>query len=232
MIKNEIDICVPESIIRDWQEIADILSQVLDVPAALIMRLSDPDIKVFVSSKSERNPYHPGDKEHFSGSGLYCETVIKSGGKLLVPNALTDEKWKNNPDVKLNMISYLGFPIMLPGKKPFGTICVLDNKANQYSPTAESIILKFRSIIESNLELIYMNQALGDKNRQLSDYLMEIQALRGIVPICSSCKSIRDGQGNWHPIENYFIKQPQADFTHGICPECMKKLYPEHNKNS
>mgnify|MGYP001953189988 CR=1 FL=1 len=65
-------------------------------------------------------------------SGLYCETVIKSGKQLLVPDALADKDWENNPDVELNMISYLGFPILFPDGNPFGTICVLDNKKNAY----------------------------------------------------------------------------------------------------
>ncbi len=72
-----------------------------------------------------------------------------------------------------------------------------------------------------------MNQILGDKNRRLTDYLMELQALRGIVPICASCKSIRDAEDNWHPIEHYFIKNPEAQFSHSICPDCMRELYPE-----
>ncbi len=76
-----------------------------------------------------------------------------------------------------------------------------------------------------------MNQILGDKNKKLSDYLMELQALRGIVPICSNCKSIRDEQSNWHSIEDYLIRQSQADFSHGICPKCMKKLYPEYEES-
>jgi len=88
-------------------------------------------------------------------------------------------------------------------------------------------MLKFKNIIENNLELIYMNQSLGDKNRRLTDYLMEIQAFRGIVPICSNCKAIRDQKGQWQPIEHYLIKHPEADFSHGMCPNCMKKLYPD-----
>ncbi|MBF0572349.1 MAG: GAF domain-containing protein, partial [Desulfamplus sp.] len=174
MLKKENNICVSqsiinESILKNWQDIVDILSKMLDVPAALIMRLSDPYIEVFTSSKSKGNPYHPGDKEHFLNSGLYCETVIKTNNKLIVPDALADEKWKNNPDVKLNMISYLGFPILWPDDKPFGTICVLDKKANEYSLIQETLITKFRSIIESNLELIYINKILGDDNKKLSD---------------------------------------------------------------
>ena len=232
MTKEAVEIIVPDEIRRDWQEITDILSQVCKVPAVLIMRLDDPKIEVFTSSKSEGNPYHPGEKEQFWGSGLYCETVIKSKEKLLVPDALADERWKDNPDVKRNMISYLGFPILLPDETPFGTICVLDSKRNEYSKIIEQLMLKFKIIVENHLELIYMNQILGDKNRRLKDYLMEIQALRGMISICSNCKAIKDKQGQWHPIEYYLINNPVAEFSHGICPKCMKKLYPDFDDGS
>jgi hypothetical protein len=229
MTSHEVKLEVPKDILENWQEIVNILAGTIGIPAALIMRHNDPYIEVFVSSKSEGNPYHPGEKEKLYGSGLYCEKVIKTQDKLLVPDALADVNWKNNPDVTLNMISYLGFPILLPDGKPFGTICVLDNKHNEHSENTVKLMLKFRSMIESHLELIYMNQILGDKNKRLTDYLMELQTLRGLVPMCSNCKSIRDNQDNWHPIEYYLLRHPEAKFTHGICPECMKKLYPEFN---
>jgi len=232
MTSNKVKLEVPKDILGNWQEIVNILAGTIKIPAALIMRYNDPYIEVFVSSKSEGNPYHPGDKEKLYGSGLYCEKVIKTKDKLLVPDALADVNWKNNPDVKLNMISYLGFPILLPDGKPFGTICVLDNKHNEHSENIVKLMLKFCSMIESHLELIYMNQIFGDKNKRLTDYLIELQALRGLVPICARCKSIRDDQDNWHPIEYYLIRHPEVEFSHGICPECMKKLYPEFNDGS
>jgi GAF domain-containing protein len=232
MLINEVQIEIPKATLEAWQEIVDILAEIVGIPAALIMRLNDPDIEVFVSSNSEDNPYHPGDKEKLYGSGLYCETVIKTQDKLLVPDALEDVNWKNNPDVELNMISYLGFPILLPDGKPFGTICVLDSKRNEYSENTEKLMLKFSSLIESHLEIIYMNQSLGDKNKRLTDYLMELQALRGLIPICANCKSIRDEQNIWHPIEHYLIRHPEADFSHSICPKCMEKLYPQINNGS
>ena len=232
MINKEVQIEVPTAILENWQEIVNILADMIPIPASLIMRLDDPNIEVFVSSNGNGNPYHPGDKEKVYGSGLYCETVIKTKDKLLVPNALADANWKDNPDIKLGMISYLGFPILLPDGKPFGTICVLDNKQNQYSENVEKLMQNFRNLLQSHLESIYMNQVLGDKNKRLTDYLMELQALRGIVPICANCKSIRDAQDNWHPIEHYLIKHPEANFSHGICPKCVKKLYPEFGKDS
>lgn len=232
MKNEEIEIRIPEDILKNWQDIVNILADIIKIPSALIMRFTDPYIEVFVSSNSDKNPYHPGDREKIFGSGLFCETVIKAQDKLLVPDALADPKWKNNPDVKLNMISYLGFPILFPNKKPFGTICVLDNKANEYSKTTEKLMLKFRSLIESHLEMIYVNQVLGDSNKRLKDYLMEIQAFRGLIHICANCKSVRDEDGNWHPIENYLFKHPEAEFSHSLCYKCHKELYPELIKGS
>ena len=108
----EIKIDIPENTLNKWQNIVDIMAELIGIPAALIMRLVESDIEVFVSSRSDGNPYRSGDHEHFLGSGLYCETVISTNDKLLNPNALADEKWKNNPDIKHNMISYLGYPIL------------------------------------------------------------------------------------------------------------------------
>ncbi len=219
-------------ILDKWQNIVDILSGLIGIPAALIMRLAKSDIEVFVSSQSEGNPYHAGDHENFIGSGLYCETVINTKDKLLVTNALADEKWKNNPDIKLNMVSYLGFPILQPDGKTFGTICVLDNKENAYSATYEDLILNFRDMIQSHLELIYMNNVLGGQNKQLIDYIAEIKILRGFIPICSFCKKIRDDEGYWQALEIYMSKHIEAKFSHGVCPVCIKEHYPEFRGRS
>lgn len=226
MIEQKVLLQVPDRLLADWQEMVNLLAEIIHVPAALIMRVREPYIEVCVASKTGDNPYQPGAKEVLADSGLYCETVLKTRNKLLVPDALADVDWANNPDIKLNMISYLGFPILLPDKSPFGTICVLDRKPNRYSPTVEQLMIKFRNLIESNLEILFVNQSLGDENRKLTEYLAELQALRGLVPICSMCKSIRDNQGQWHPIEHYLIKHPLADFSHGLCPTCASKLFP------
>jgi GAF domain-containing protein len=161
MLKNKMPIDIHKKTLEKWQQIVDVMAEIMDIPAGLIMRVDDSHIEVFVASKSEGNPYHPGDKEEVWGSGLYCETVIKNKDKLLVPNALKDENWKNNPDIKLNMLSYLGLPVLLPDGKPFGTICVLDNKENAYSSGFEKLLSNFRDLIQLDLEIIYMNKVLA-----------------------------------------------------------------------
>jgi len=223
MINRKVIVDIPQSKMDSLQDILDILAELLSVPAALVMRFSDPYLEVFLSSKTSDNPYKTGEKEIMAGSGLYCEEVIASRNKLLVPNALKDEQWKNNPDIKLNMISYLGFPILMPNNDPFGTLCILDNKEHAYPPLVENLMGKFRNLIQSDLEIIFANSVLGDKNKQVIDYLRELQALRGLNSICAYCKNIKDANGAWIPIENYLIRHPEADFSHSICPDCMAK---------
>lgn len=57
----------------------------------------------------------------------------------------------------------------------------------------------------------------------------EIKRLRGMLPICSSCKKIKDDQGYWSQIEVYVREHSDAEFSHGLCPECLKRLYPEYS---
>lgn len=213
--------------ITKWQSTLDMLAEVFNVPAALIMALQDEYIEVFVSSNSDDNPYTKGDKELFNGSGLYCEMVIKSNSELLVPNALNDNEWKDNPDIKLGMISYLGFPLKNPNGEPFGTICVLDDKENAYSAVYKKLLEKFRDHIELDLILINNEIETQKKNKELEKALNEIKTLQGIIPICSYCHSIRDDEGAWSELEAYISEHSNARFSHGVCPKCLPRVRSE-----
>jgi signal transduction histidine kinase len=166
---NHLEPPIPDPILERWQEIVNLMADMLSVPAGLIMRILGEDIHVFVSSNTEGNPYHPGDHEHFWGSGLYCETVVTKNHELLVPNALFDEAWRTNPDVKLNMISYLGYPICWPDGRPFGTICVLDCKTNSYSEKYKRLVTQLRDIVETHLEIVYTEAKRREELERLVD---------------------------------------------------------------
>lgn len=62
---------------------------------------------------------------------------------------------------------------------------------------------------------------------ELKDALRQVKTLSGLLPICASCKKIRDDSGYWNQIESYIRDRSEAEFSHSICPECSKKLYPE-----
>ena len=88
---------VPFELVQKWQEIVDVIAEIIHVPSALVMKVEPPHIKVFVSSVSNGNPYERDELAPLN-TGLYCETVMKTHQSLLVPDALRDEEWKSNPD--------------------------------------------------------------------------------------------------------------------------------------
>jgi CheY-like chemotaxis protein len=62
---------------------------------------------------------------------------------------------------------------------------------------------------------------------ELENALLQVKRLSGLLPICASCKKIRDEQGDWEQIEEYIATHSEADFSHSICPQCARRLYPE-----
>jgi diguanylate cyclase (GGDEF)-like protein len=157
---------VPEPIFASWQNVVDLLAEVADVPAALIMRVNDHSIKVFRRSTGSNNPYKEADSEPL-GQGLYCETVISTQKMLTIPDATKGDDWNDNPDLALGMLAYCGVPLNWPNGTPFGTICILDNTSNEFGATAIKLLQSFRMTLEAQLETIYQQRKLQQLNKEL-----------------------------------------------------------------
>jgi phosphoserine phosphatase RsbU/P len=87
-------------------------------------------------------------------------------------------------------------------------------------PSSTAIIRTIRYAIERQRLMSEIKQALD-----------HIKTLQGMLPICSACKNIRDDAGYWNRIESYISEHSEVKFTHSICPDCAKKLYPELHKH-
>ena len=81
--------------------------------------------------------------------------------------------------------------------------------------------------LKLNSELAFL---VEQRTAELQQALDEVKILQGIIPICSYCKQIRDDRGAWSQIEEYISKQTDAEFSHGICPDCFKKQMDELDK--
>ncbi|MGB5985951.1 MAG: PAS domain-containing protein [Desulfobacterales bacterium] len=92
----------------------------------------------------------------------------------------------------------------------------------------ETVICTSKNITQRKLAEI----ALKKKHDDLLKALKEIKTLSGLLPICAACKKIRDDKGYWNQIEGYIQDHSDAQFSHGICPDCAKKLYPGLNPRS
>jgi hypothetical protein len=83
---------------------------------------------------------------------------------------------------------------------------------------------------------IIVNQDISGRRRieleregllqRLQAALEQVQTLTGLLPICAKCKKIRDEQSQWHSIESYITEHSAATFSHGLCPECLERYYP------
>lgn len=142
---------IPEHTLESWQKVVNLMAELTATPAGLIMRLEPNDLLgVLVASQSIGNVWKPGDSCAFE-SGVYCEEVVRSGDCLLVPDALIEPEWKNNPDMELGMSFYLGFPLLWPDGEPFGTICVLDSKSDNNAVPCKELIAQFGKVVENDL---------------------------------------------------------------------------------
>lgn len=173
-----VGIDIPEATAQKWQEITNLLAEILHVPAALIMKVEPSGaIVVFSSSESKGNPYERGERASLN-TGLYCETVMRNRRPLLVPDALADEEWKSNPDIKLGMVSYLGFSIAWPTGDIFGTICVLDDHTNHYCKTYQKLMSQCRDVLEADLSSLFVVCARLAEEARMKDRLEQEVAER------------------------------------------------------
>jgi len=88
-------------------------------------------------------------------------------------------------------------------------------------------------LIRSILYAIERKKMTAEREKlvlELQEALAKVKLLSGFLPICCSCKKIRDDKGYWQQIESYISEHSNAEFSHGLCPECAKKLYPEFCK--
>ncbi len=95
------------------------------------------------------------------------------------------------------------------------------------------LIISVMNVVKEKRRLTERKKAEEEREKlivELQNALAEVRALSGLLPICSSCKKIRDDQGYWNQIEVYISSHSTATFSHSICPECAKKLYPEYYK--
>jgi PAS domain S-box-containing protein len=170
------DIAIPSDVLRKWQRIVDLLARIMNVPSAVVTTIAPPysSYRTLVSSASAGNPF-PVDENFSMDIGTFCETVIKNREPLLVANALDQDQWKRAPEIGVGMVSYLGFPVLWPDGRMFGTICVLDDKANRYSDLYQELLTHCRDVLQGDLQtLARLGHELEEQRAQLSELFARV----------------------------------------------------------
>ncbi len=120
------------------------------------------------------------------------------------------------------------FAAIWDGKKVIGHVSI-DNAMSKKPITADTceILRLFGSAIGYLCSRKRVENDLYETVHKLEEALHRIKTLRGLVPICCVCKKIRDDHGYWQKIEEFIQEHSEAEFSHGICPDCAKELYPD-----
>lgn len=171
------EIAIPSDVLRKWQRIVDLLANIMKVPSAVVTTMEPPaytHYRTLVSSSSEGNPF-PIDQLFSMDIGTFCETVIKNREPLLVANALDDDQWTAAPEIQVGMVSYLGFPVLWPDGRMFGTICVLDDKTNRYSDLYQELLSHCRDVLQGDLQtLARLGGELEEQKARLSELFARV----------------------------------------------------------
>ncbi len=156
---------IPESTREAWQKSVDIMADLMEIPAALILRVCDAErTQVFVASRTRSNPYLQGDiiERH---PNSYFEASISDSNLLKIVNAAEESRWGNGPAVDKGMVSYMGLPLIWPDGDAFGVICVMDCQEHRYSDRSERLLEQFQEIINLHLLLLFQQHEMREKSK-------------------------------------------------------------------
>ncbi|MDF3128437.1 GAF domain-containing protein [Kiritimatiellaeota bacterium B1221] len=151
----------------------------------------------------------------------FCTYTILEDEVMVVEDALQHPVFKKSSLVKGEpfLRFYAGAPIRDEQGYGLGSVCVVDTEPRELSNDLKRGLHELSSV---TMKLI--------KTRNVLDELVavqrELKVLQGMLPICASCKYIRNDDGEWKQLESYISEYSEAHFTHGICPDCQEKLYP------
>ncbi len=134
-------------------------------------------------------------------------------------------------------VSFSLFVLMLP----FGMLNQREVAVNIWNAVALNVFawitsrlifgFRLRSFLDNTM-IQRKNSELETEKKNLEEALAKVRHLSGLLPICASCKKVRDDGGYWQQVEEYVAERSEATFSHSFCPECMKKLYPDLDKDA
>ena len=113
-----------------------------------------------------------------------------------------------------------------------GTCVVKDIECRKWQFTAKDgteKVVVWSNVSESVPLPGWTSWKIGLDLTELESMREQVKVLQGLIPICAHCKKIRNDQGFWTQLEAYLAEHSEADFTHGICPECMQQYFDEHD---
>ena len=197
-----------------FDDFAFLASTICQTPIAL-MTLVDTDRQWFKARLGLDVTETPREQ-------AFCAHTILGSEVMVVEDATRDVRFANNalvtgdPHIRF----YAGAPLMDAEGNGLGSLCVIDRQPRSLSPEQNKALQALARQTISQLEL-------RRATAELAEALSDIKTLRGLLPICSHCKKVRNDAGFWQSVEAYVKAHSEADFTHSVCPTCLKQHHPK-----
>jgi GAF domain-containing protein len=204
---------------QTYDDLTALAAYICQVPIALIS-LVDESRQWFKSRVGLNKQETPRDV-------AFCAHAILQTEPLIVSDALKDTRFVDNALVtRLPHIRfYSGFPLTTSEGFNLGMLCAIDRRPRRLSADQTRAM---ESLSRQVMVLLGLRRA----SAHLAEALEHIKTLQGLLPICAWCKRIRDDGGYWNQVETYVMARTNAEFTHGICPECLEKVRPNKDTGS
>ena len=158
------------------------------------------------------------------GVGFFCWGIL---GAVTIPYSVIflSDNWHPNLLLEMIIIGLVGLAeVFLINGYEQGKKRLLGHQHTLEDRVQERTLDLTKANLALEKDIIERRKVEGE----LRDALAQVKTLTGLLPICANCKKIRDDNGYWSSVEKYVSDHSEAEFTHGICPECLEKLYPSY----
>lgn len=205
---------------QDYDDLVDLASNIASCPMAVIS-LVDADRQWFKACLGMK------ERETSREISFCAHAILTPDQPFIVPDTSKDSRFAENANVTggPGIRFYAGIPLVTDAGVPLGTLCVMDRESRELTPLQMKLLSALTRQVTQLMELRRMTHTLARA-------LEEVKTLEGLLPICCHCKAIKNEQGEWTRLEAYVMRRTGANFTHGFCPDCAKKLYPEWDLTS
>ncbi|MGM0379684.1 MAG: HD domain-containing phosphohydrolase, partial [Bacillota bacterium] len=179
--KDEYNIKISNDIQNKWQNILNLLVDISKSSNALITRKDSTFFNIIKSSNNTKNTFKEGKKVNLSK--LYCNDVVENNKKLIIEDALKNQRWKNYFDYNSGYIAYLGYPLKWPSGKIFGTLSIRYKHLHKFSEDTIKIMKVFKEHIESHLSIIDKNIKIKKEYNKIEKKEKKYEKLFNKAPI-------------------------------------------------
>lgn len=199
---------------RAFNDIVELASFIFKTPMAFLSLVAK-ERQWFKAKKGVDLSSTPRDQ-------AFCAHTILTSDVLIIEDALKDERFAESPLVREHpgWRFYAGAPLLTSEGHALGAVCAVDRTPHRIQAAQVRALQALSRTVVTELELRRVSMELREASAK-------IKTLHGLLPICSYCKGVRDDRGYWETVEAYVEHRSDAHFTHGICPECMAKHYPD-----